>query len=86
MKQPLAFRLAKRLERQRGDIGHAVLMLNAADELRRLHEANKELLATFKDIVSDYEFSEKVTGYGPRAFAYYETAKRIVAKAKGETE
>ncbi len=55
------------------------------EEVRRLHKVNEELLATFKDIVSDYEFSENVAGYGPRAFAYYETAKRIVAKATGET-
>tara|TARA_B110000503_G_scaffold2931_1_gene3953 strand:+ start:2995 stop:3222 length:228 start_codon:yes stop_codon:yes gene_type:complete len=52
MKQPLAFRLAKRLERQRGDIGHAVLMLHSADELRRLHEVNLELMEAIEDLAA----------------------------------
>jgi len=55
-------------------------------EIDRLHEVNVELLAEFKEIISDYEFCDKEAGYGPRAFAYYETAKRVVAKATGETE
>ena len=63
-----------------------VISIHAATELRRLQEVNVELLAEFKEIVSDYEFCDKEAGYGPRAFSYYETAKRMVAKVTGETE
>jgi len=86
-KQPEALRLADDIEDIQGlDSIDGTIVDKAAAELRRLHEVNVELLAEFKEIISDYEFCDKEAGYGPRAFAYYETAKRVVAKATGETE
>ena len=74
MKQPLAFRLAKRLERQRGDIAHAVLMLHSADELRRLHEVNLELMEAIEDLAA---FFGECGATGK--------AREAIAKATGET-
>ena len=79
MKQSLAFRLAKRLERQRSDIGKAVLMLVAADELRRLHEMNVELLG----LVKRYRI-ETPLGHQPHMIAL--VADEAIAKATEETE
>ena len=81
MKQPLAFRLAKRLERQRGDIGHAVLMLHAADELRRLHEVNAELLLALNTMLTEMGMDENDWNKPT-----YNQARAAIAKTTGETE
>tara|TARA_B110000971_G_scaffold101851_1_gene104726 strand:+ start:491 stop:736 length:246 start_codon:yes stop_codon:yes gene_type:complete len=81
MKQPLAFRLAKRLERQRGDIGHAVLMLHSADELRRLHEVNAELLSALNTMLTEMGMDENEWNKPT-----YNQARDAIAKATGETE
>tara|TARA_B110000977_G_scaffold4737_1_gene6816 strand:- start:68 stop:313 length:246 start_codon:yes stop_codon:yes gene_type:complete len=81
MKQPLAFRLAKRLERQRGDIGHAVLMLHSADELRRLHEVNAELLSALNTMLTEMGMDENEWNKPT-----YNQARDAIAKATGETK
>ena len=86
--QPVARKLAEVIDAfNEADESLPLEMLpRISTELQRLHELNAELLAEFKEIVSDYEFCDKEAGYGPRAFAYYETAKRMIEKAQGETE
>ena len=81
MKQPLAFRLAKRLERQRGEIGHAVLMLHSADELRRLHEVNAELLSALNTMLTEMGMDENEWNKPT-----YNQARDAIAKATGETK
>ena len=80
MKQPLAFRLAKRLERQRGEIGHAVLMLHSADELRRLHEVNAELLSALNTMLTEMGMDENEWNKPT-----YNQARDAIANATGET-
>ena len=48
--QPEALRLADKLEQ--GYLAHTTVLYPAADELRRLHESNQELLAALKEIDS----------------------------------
>jgi hypothetical protein len=81
MKQPLAFRLAKRLERQRGDIGHAVLMLHSADELRRLHEVNAELLSALNTMLTEMGMDENEWNKPT-----YNQAREAIKKSTGKTE
>ena len=48
--QPEALRLAERLEQ--GYVAHETVLYPAADELRRLHESNQELLEALHTIAS----------------------------------
>jgi hypothetical protein len=79
MKKPIAFRLAKRLERQRGDIGHAVLMLHSADELRRLHEVNAELLSALNTMLTEMGMDENEWNKPT-----YNQARDAIKKSTGE--
>jgi hypothetical protein len=81
MKKPIAFRLAKRLERQRGDIGHAVLMLHSADELRRLHEVNAELLSALNTMLTEMGMDENEWNKPT-----YNQARDAIKKSTGEQQ
>jgi hypothetical protein len=88
VKQPLALKLAKIIETfDESDESLPLEMLQQiSNELRRLYKVNKELLDEFKEIIDDHEFCAKKAGYEPRAWAYYDSAQRMVAKVKGETK
>lgn len=58
MKQPTALRLADELlDAQPEDLLETELVPNAAAELRRLHEANKEMLEALKNLVNGFGFA-----------------------------
>jgi hypothetical protein len=74
-KQPEALRLADAI-----DLGRPRLVLDcidAAAELRRLHEVNAELVEALKDILS-WEENEEMT--------WYPKARAALAKATGEQQ
>ena len=54
----------------------------AADELRRLHEVNQELLEALKDATEGLEIAS--AGGGVDFYAYAKTSRAAIAKAEGE--
>ena len=81
-KQPKALRLAVILELRRMDIdAYAKTDLDAAAELRRLHEVNVELLAALKAL-NDGCRDHRCTGL----LLGLDLARIAIAKATGETE
>jgi hypothetical protein len=73
--QPEALRLADQLE---GEWTQVVHMMQAADELRRLHGINQDLLEALETIVSTERDRH---GYHP---AWTDQARAATAKARGE--
>ncbi len=73
--QPEAIRLAERLEQ--GYVAHETVLYPAANELRRLHESNQELLAALKECIHFVE-------YDPRN-VIGKKAKAAIAKAERTT-
>jgi len=76
-KQPEALRLAHWLAR---DGATCSAHIDAAAELRRLHEVNTELLAAFKDLLEANSY------YFPAGNPWGDRARTAIAKATGETE
>ena len=76
-KQPEALRLAHWLAR---DGANCSAHIDAANELRRLHEVNVELLAAFKDLLEANSY------YFPAGNPWGDRARTAIAKATGETE
>jgi hypothetical protein len=56
--------------------------LVAADELRRLHKVNQELLEALKDATEGLEIAS--AGGGVDFYAYAKTSRAAIAKAEGE--
>ena len=76
-KEPKALRLAKKLEE--GYVAHETVLYPAAEELRRLHGVNVELLAALKTVLSEsYD--------GPLHEDYRRQARTTIAKAVWRTE
>jgi hypothetical protein len=76
--QPEALRLADRLDLW-GDQGD---LLEAAAELRRLHEVNQELLEALKEAADALEIASN--GGGVNFYQYAKEARAAIAKATGE--
>ncbi len=79
-KQPEALRLADLLD---GSFPEACAP-SAADELRRLHEVNAELVEALQDIRDNYDCDENAHKYGSRCRSC--VARAAIAKATGEQQ
>ena len=73
--QPETLRLADALDLYATGDAHQRNIEQAADELRRLHEANQELLEVLKEILD---------GEGKSFRELCEQARAAIAKAEGE--
>ena len=73
--QPEALRLADALDLYATGDAHQRNIEQAADELRRLHEANQELLEVLKEILD---------GEGKSFRNIWEQARAAINKAEGE--
>ena len=73
--QPNALRLAHALDLYATGDAHQRNIEQAADELRRLHEANQELLEVLKEILD---------GEGKSFRNIWEQARAAINKAEGE--
>ena len=87
-KQPEALRLANELDEYSDHVHHSEYMNNAANELRRLHEVNAELLDTLHLIsIADYRQWDAPLNTAQR---FHDWAKCRVGvalnKATGEAE
>jgi hypothetical protein len=80
-KQPEALRLAESFEADfKSDIYNFDDMIQAAVELRRLHEVNAELLEALQSLIDmDVAYQR-----GPKVEEAVETARAAIAKATGE--
>lgn len=79
MTQPEALRLADALDNPPG----APLFMEAAAELRRLHELNKELVKALQEATRCLAWHEEKHGVGMDRLAV-EQARAAIAKATGE--
>ena len=85
MTQPNTLRLAESISRidtltdhQRSEL------LQAAAELRRLHEVNQELLEALKDATEGLEIAS--AGGGVDFYAYAKTSRAAINKVEGEVK
>jgi len=76
-KQPEALRLAAELTTPYTEVNR-----EAANELRRLHEVNVELLALFKE----FQVASKAPDYSFDGQSWLDRMDVVVNKATGETE
>ena len=80
--QPNALRLADALDLYATGDAHQRNIEQAANELRRLHEVNQELLEALKDATEGLEIAS--AGGGVDFYAYAKTSRAAIAKAEGE--
>ena len=79
--QPEALRLADALDLYATGDAHQRDIEQAADELRRLHTLNAELLEALKDATEGLEIAS--AGGGVDFYAYAKTARAAINKAEG---
>lgn len=78
--QPETLRLADALDLYATGDAHQRNIEQAADELRRLHTLNAELLEALKDATEGLEIAS--AGGGVDFYAYAKTARAAIAKAE----
>ena len=83
-KQPEALRLADKMSSYSLSSGYAWHCHKAAAELRRLHEANQELLTALKDIAEMYSYEDSIIELARKFYEAKCTACVAIAKAEGE--
>ena len=79
--QPNALRLADALDLYATGDAHQRNIEQAANELRRLHEVNQELLEALKDATEGLEIAS--AGGGVDFYAYAKTSRAAINKAEG---
>ena len=79
--QPNALKLASALDSYATGDAHQQDIEQAADELRRLHTLNAELLEALKDATEGLEIAS--AGGGVDFYVYAKTARAAIAKAEG---
>ena len=83
-KQPEALRLADALDLYATGDAHQRNIEQAADELRRLHEVNQELLKSLEKIRDLYEYETSCGELASRLYDARSISIFAISKAEGE--